>query len=46
MSSRSVHSARTVRMNLSACAFIRGVCGALFKVSMPSAVETASKVWV
>ncbi|WP_367667104.1 hypothetical protein [Streptomyces sp. DG2A-72] len=41
-----MHSARTLRMNLSTWAFICGVCGALFRISMPSAVKTASNAWV
>jgi hypothetical protein len=32
--------------NLSAWAFIRGVCGALFRISMSPAVKTASNAWV
>jgi len=46
MSIRSVHSARAVRTNLSAIAFIRGACGALATTSIPQAVKTASNAAV
>src|SRR5687767_10340283 len=42
MSIRSVHSARTVRIQRSAYAFMRGHCGAEDSTSMPSAANTAS----
>jgi hypothetical protein len=40
MSIRSVHSARAVRTNLSAIAFIRGACGAVVTTSIPQVVKT------
>jgi hypothetical protein len=38
-----VHSARAVRTNLSAIAFMRGACGAVVTILMLQAVNTASK---
>jgi hypothetical protein len=46
ISIRSVHSARAVRTNLSAIAFIRGACGAVGTTSIPQAVNTASNAAV
>ena len=46
MSIRSVHSARAVRTNLSAMAFIRGACGAVMTTSIAQAVNTASNAAV
>ncbi len=46
MSIRSVHSARTVFTQRSAKAFIRGACGAVFMISTPMEVNTASKASV
>lgn len=46
ISTWSVHSARTLRMNLSAWAFIFGACDALFKIAMFSLVKAASNAWV
>ena len=46
MSIRSVHSARAVRTNLSAMAFMRGACGAVVTASIPQAVKTASNAAV
>ena len=39
---RSVHSARPVRTNLSAMAFMRGACGAVVATLILQAVNTAS----
>jgi hypothetical protein len=33
-------------MNLSAWAFLFGACGAVLRVSMPSAVKAGSNAWV
>lgn len=46
MSIRSVHSARAVRTNFSAIAFMRGACGAVVTTSIPQAVNTASRAAV
>ena len=46
MSMRSAGSARAVRTNRSASAFIRGHCGAILTLSMPIDVDTASNASV
>src|SRR5215475_5192418 len=43
---RSVHSARTVRMNRSATAFMRGACGAVIMTVTPIEPNTASNAVV
>jgi hypothetical protein len=46
MSIRSVHSARTVRTNRLAIAFIRGAWGAVSSTPIPLAASTVSKASV
>ena len=46
MSMRSVYWVRTVRTKRSACAFIRGACGAVLMISIPIEAKTESNVSV